>query len=83
MNDALEEAHAPQPFPMIRTLLKNRRLVIAGGTAGVALLGFWAAFRTGVADLYVVSLLLAGAAHFVLKVAVEVIELVAETLMPR
>jgi hypothetical protein len=63
--------------------LRNRLLVVRGGAAAVALLGFWLAFRSGIVDLYPVAIVLAFAAHMVLKVAVEVIELVAETLMPR
>lgn len=84
MNQIVEDAQAPAaPFPLIRTVLKNKRLVVNGGAIAVAALGFWAAYRSGVVDLYPVSLALAAALHLVLRVAVEVIELVAETLMPR
>lgn len=84
MQEAIDEAQAPAaPFPLIRATLGNKFLVVNASTWGVAALGCWAAFRTGWNDLYPVSLALAAVVHFAVKVAVEVIELVAETLMPR
>jgi hypothetical protein len=84
MQDAFEQTQeAPVPFPVIRGMLKNKLLVVRGGAGAVAVLGFWLAFRTGVVDFYPVAIVLAIAVHMVLNVAVEVVELVAETLMPR
>lgn len=84
MNPVFDDARsAPAPFPLIRAVLKNKRLVINGAAVAAAALGSWAAHRSGVVDLYPVSMVLAAALHLVLRVAVELIELVAETLMPR
>lgn len=76
-------AEAPAPFPVIRATLKNKSLIVRLGSAAVALLGSWLAFRTGFAELYPVAIALAFAVNLILKVALEVVELVAETLMPR
>ena len=74
---------APAPFPMIRGLLARKRWISLCGSLGVLLLGGWLAWRTGFAELMPIALVLAGVAHLVLRVAIEVVELVAETLMPR
>ncbi|HEY9280150.1 MAG TPA: hypothetical protein VIP51_08760 [Eoetvoesiella sp.] len=73
----------PAPFPLIRRLLSHKKSVINAGTAGTVALVAWAAFRTGFIDLYPVAVVLGVVVYFLLRVAVEVIELVAETLMPR
>ncbi|MGI4816028.1 MAG: hypothetical protein ACRYG5_20075 [Janthinobacterium lividum] len=78
-----QAAEPPAPFPVIRGLLARKKLVLYGGAIGVALLGFWLAFRTGFVELYPIAIVLAFVTYFVLQVAVEVVELVAETLMPR
>jgi hypothetical protein len=76
-------AGAPAPFPVIRATLKNKRLVGLSGAVGMGALVAWLAFRTGFVELYPIAIVLGFAAHRLLKVALEVIELVAETLMPR
>lgn len=76
-------AQAPAPFPVIRATLKNKNLVVRSGSAAVAVLGFWLAFRTGFVELYPMAIALAFAVNLILKAALEVVELVAETLMPR
>lgn len=84
MTDKLEQAgEPPAPFPVIRATLRHKRAIPAGGAAGVAVLVGWLAYRTGLVDLYPIALILAVAAYLALRVALEVVELVAETLMPR
>ncbi|GAA4333031.1 hypothetical protein GCM10023144_23800 [Pigmentiphaga soli] len=81
--DASQPGDGPAPYPVIRALLaRKRRIPPAGGIAAV-LLGCWLGWRTGFAELYPIAVLLGAAAYFALKVAVEVVELVADTLMPR
>lgn len=82
---AMEQAIEAEsvPFPMIRGLLQHRRAVVDGTALAVAVLGIWLAARTGWVELYPLALLAAFAARAVLRVAVEVVDLVAETLMPR
>lgn len=82
MEQTLEQ-EAAAPFPQIRSVLKHKRRIVGAASAGVAALGIWLAWRTGVVELYAIALVLAAAVHMAMKVAVEVIELVAETLMPR
>jgi hypothetical protein len=71
------------PYPVIRGLIRHKRAVTAGGAAVIAALGCWLALRTGFVELYAVALLVGAASYVVLLAAVEVVELVAETLMPR
>jgi hypothetical protein len=70
-------------WPAIRALLAWRDRVTLGGALAVALLGFWLAWRTGWPELALVGLVVAIAAHAVLRIAIEVVSLVAETLMPQ
>ena len=83
MQEVLSDAQTPQPFPAIRGLLKQRKHVLRAGAAGVGLMVAWLAWRTGYVELYPVAAVLAMTTYYVLKVAGEVVELVAETLMPR
>ncbi len=76
-------AEMPEPFPVIRATLKNKNLVVRSGSAAVAVLGFWLAIRTGFVEIYPMAIALAFAVNLILKAALEVVELVAETLMPR
>ena len=73
----------PAPFPVIRGMLRHKQGIPFGGAGAVAALGCWLGYRTGAVDLYPIAVLLALAVFFMLRVAVEVVELVAETLMPR
>jgi hypothetical protein len=73
----------PAPFPVIRGMLRHKRRIPFGGAAALVALGWWLAYRTGLVDLYPIAVVLAAALHCVLRIAVEVVELVAETLMPR
>ncbi|SAI74470.1 Uncharacterised protein [Bordetella ansorpii] len=80
---ATTESQASVPFPLIRALIRQKHIVVLLATLGVLLIGWWVAFRTGLVDGYVISAILAAATYFVIRVLVEVVELVAETLMPR
>lgn len=73
----------PVAWPVIRLLLSRRREVCLAGAAGVAVLAFWLAWRTGWPELYAIGVLLGAATHFVLRAAIEVVSLVAETLLPQ
>jgi hypothetical protein len=70
-------------WPAIRTLLRHRRLVPGGGALAVAAFVFLIAWRAAMPELYIVGAVLAAAMSFVLRVAIEVVDLVAETLMPQ
>ncbi|MBF3851502.1 hypothetical protein ISF79_01530 [Burkholderia pseudomallei] len=75
--------YAPVQFSVIRGLLKRKHVVARGVALSVVLLGAWLGFRTGFVDLYPIAVVLGVFTYFVMSVAIEVVELVAETLMPR
>ena len=70
-------------WPAIRALLAWRERITWGGALAVLLVGVWLAWRTGWPELALAGLAAAVAMRFVLRVAIEVVSLVAETLMPR
>jgi hypothetical protein len=74
---------APAPFPMIHALLAHRSLVPAAAAFLLTALIGWLGYRTGLPDLYVVAAVAGLSTYWVLKIAIEVVALVAETLMPR
>jgi hypothetical protein len=87
MNDSYSSAAvaapAPQPFPMIHALLAYRRVVPAAAAVLLAALIAWFGFRTGLPDLYVVAAIAGVGIYGIVQIAIEVVALVAETLMPR
>jgi hypothetical protein len=74
---------AANRWPAIRALLAWRDRVTWGGALAVLLLALWLAWRTGWVEIALVGVAAAVAAHCVLRVAIEVVSLVAETLMPQ
>ncbi len=77
-------ALAPEmPYPTIRGVVRHKRLVTALGTAAIVALGFWLGYRTGLTEIYAIAIIAGAAAYFSLQAAIEVVELVADTLMPR
>lgn len=74
---------AASPYPAIAALLRHRRRVALGAAIALAVLACWLAWRLQWPELAGIGLLAAGALHFVIRVAIEVVALVAETLMPR
>lgn len=83
LNTEQSTAVAPATFPVLRGLIRRKRAVTMGGATAIVLLVCWLAARTGFPELYLFALLIGGAAYGVLLAAIEVVELVAETLMPR
>jgi hypothetical protein len=74
---------AASRWPAIRTLLAQRRAIAAGGALATVVLGLWLAWRTGWPELALFGVAAGLAMFFVLRVAIEVVSLVAETLMPQ
>lgn len=74
---------AANRWPAIRSLLAWRDRIALGGAAAVLLLALWLAWRTGWPELALIGIAAAVAMRFVLRVAIEVVSLVAETLMPQ
>jgi hypothetical protein len=71
------------PYPAIAALLRGRRAIALGSAVAAGLLTGWLAWRLQWPELYALGLLAGLALYFVMRVAIEVVALVAETLMPR
>lgn len=70
-------------YPAITFVLAHRRTVLNLGFLAVLCIVEWFAYRMSSVDLAVVGLLIAAGVYLVLQVAVELVALVADTLMPR
>lgn len=73
----------PVQYPTLLAILKRRKEVPFLGAAFAVLLICWCGFRSNMIDLYVLAVIIGLCVYFVLKAAIEVIDLIAETLMPR
>jgi hypothetical protein len=71
------------PYPTLRAVISNKRLVTSIGAAAAFALGCWLAYRTGLVEIYAFAVFAAVAVHWISTAAIEVVELVADTLMPR
>ncbi len=74
---------AAAPYPTLRAVISNKRLVTYAGAAGIFGLGCWLAYRTGLVEIVAFATLAGVATYWALTAAIEVVELVADTLMPR
>lgn len=82
MNSETEELPTV-PYPAVVALLRHVRAWTLGPSLAVLLLILWLAWRTGWLELSVVAPIAAWGVYFVMRVAVDVVSLVADTLMPR
>lgn len=73
----------PVQYPTLLAILKHRKEAPVLGASLVILLICWCGFRSDMADLYALAVIIGLCVYFVLKAAIEVIDLIAETLMPR
>lgn len=81
MNDDFQ---APAPaYPAVAALIRQARAWTWGAPLAALLLMGWLAWRTGWVELLLLAPFAAWALHAVVRVAVEVVSLVADTLMPR
>lgn len=81
MNDHIE---APVPaYPAVAALLRQARAWTWGTPLAVLVAFGWLAWRTGWLEMLLAAPFAAWALHFVVRVAVDVVSLVADTLMPR
>jgi hypothetical protein len=77
------DAAPAAPYGALRYVVRHQKAVTVAGTVAAALAGGWAAYRSGIPDLWVLAAAITGCAYAALRVATEVVSLVAETLMPR
>jgi hypothetical protein len=82
MNDDNEVLQV-QTYPAVAALVRNARAWTRGPALAVLVVLGWLAWRTGWIELAFAAPFAAWAIHFVMRVAVDVVSLVADTLMPR
>lgn len=70
-------------YPMIQFVVKHGRKIALGVALAVLVMGAYAWMVTGLIGCLIGGLLLAGGAFFVLLVFIEVVEVIADTLLPR
>ena len=70
-------------YPMIEFMVRHGRRVAAGGSSVVALFGILSAWRFGEPFWLVAGLIGTAGGYLVLRSLAEMIEVIAETLLPR
>ena len=70
-------------YPAIKFVLDNRRWLQPIISLAPVALGLWGAWRTGAIDWLIVGLLLAPLVHIASRVAFEIVDLIADTLVPK
>jgi hypothetical protein len=70
-------------YPLIQCMVKHGRKIALGVALLLLAVGVYGWLVTGHAGCVVGGVLLAGAGYFVLRVCVEVLEVIADTLLPR
>lgn len=74
----------PNPqYPTIAFVLARRAVVVPVASLVVFLVLAWIAYRSASVEIGVLSVLAALAVYFGLKLLIEIVALVADTLMPR
>lgn len=74
---------SPDRFSTLRFVLRHRSVIVFTLTLVPLLAGAWIWLRSGVIDFAVGGLLLAPLAWLVARVLLELLDVVAETLLPR
>jgi hypothetical protein len=78
----MKEALALDRYPAIQLLLRHRQLAILLASALPLLIGGYLSWRGASIDPLVIALVLAAVAFVVVRVLVELVAIVVETLMP-
>ena len=73
----------PDRFAAMRFVLQHRTAIVGSLTALPILAGGYTWLRTGVIDFAVAGLVLAPIAWLIARVLLELVDLIAETLIPR
>ena len=79
----LAPVQAPDDYRTLRFALRQGKALRLGGGIAVAALIGWVGMRTALPELWAVGIAAGVALNFVLKVALEVLALVADTLLPQ
>lgn len=70
-------------YPAVVALIRQARAWAWGAPLAVLLVFGWLAWRTGWPEILLAAPFAAWVLHFIVRVAVDVVSLVADTLMPR
>lgn len=70
-------------YPVLNIVIRRKRLIPAGCFLLALLAGFYVAWRTGFPDFAVAGLILALVGAVTAKLLVEVLELLADMLLPK
>ena len=70
-------------YNAVNFALVYRRALTALFTFAPIALGLWGTWRTGATDWLVIGLLIAPLAYLMIRVALELIDLIADTLIPK
>ncbi|RYF57905.1 MAG: hypothetical protein EOO27_14155 [Comamonadaceae bacterium] len=70
-------------FPMLNTVARHARMLSYGAGVGMLAISLWLGLRMGWIELYVLAPIAGALAYFSVRLAAEMVTLVAETLMPR
>jgi len=80
---SLATVQPPEDYRSLRFALRHgKALRLGAGVAAAGIIG-WIGTRTGLPELWAVGAAAGVALHFVLKVALDVLALVADTLLPQ
>jgi hypothetical protein len=78
-----DDTEAFPTYPAVRALLARAGAWIVGPPLALLVAMLWLAWRTGWVEVAVAAPFVAWALHFVMRVVLDVVTLVADTLMPR
>ena len=83
--EPIEDSWAPSrpAFPTLDAVVRHARALTYVAAFGVAALTLWLAMRSGWMELIVMAPVAGAVAYFAMRLASEMVALVAETLMPR
>jgi len=74
----------PMPsYPMIALALRLKHLIPPAVAVLLLLAGGWVMIRTGIPEMLLCGVILAAVGYVVVRISLEVIEVISDTLLPR
>jgi hypothetical protein len=70
-------------YPMIALALRLKHVIPPAIACLLLVGGVWAMIRTGIPEMLLCGAVLAAAGYVVIRIALEVIEVISDTLLPR
>ncbi len=81
-SDPMPDYRVPS-YPMIARALRWKRVIPSVIASLLLLAGVWAMVRTGIPEMLLCGVVLAAAGYIVVQIALELIEVISDTLLPR